>query len=409
MAKEIYRQRKTVNTDDFGFDQEEMQRENKMSPTPTPNPQEESNPLERIQAMQNAMARETGRDLPEVMNDPMKVVSGEQPFEVTGSVPPAFKEALSSRIQQVSSGNVPEETQKRDQKRDHRNDRLDNQVLEGTVKPKPNRPVADAKIGPVRASTELQNVLAKIDKFSVYDTVELPSKSKFYKTIPSVIHVRPMTGEEENILATPRFVKKGKAVDKIFENVIREDIDTEELLSIDRTYLLIFLRGISYTPEYDVEVKCPSCDTKFNTVIDLNNLEVDMCPEEFGPDKLEGVLPRTGLAYKYRLATGDDEQMVTRHREVHIREFGDQKEDDTLLYRSALLLEFIDEVDNTNELLMLLRKLPVEDVNYIRNTINEPPFGVETDIGLICPSCTEEFEIALPLEANFFFPRKKTE
>lgn len=402
MAKEIYRQRKTVNTDDFGFDPEEMQRENQMAPTP--NPQEESNPLERIQAMQQAMARETGRDAPEVMNDPMKVVSGEQPFEVAGNIPPAFREALSNRIQQVSTGEVPENNRV-----DHRNDRLENQPLEGQVKPKPNKPVADAKVGPVRASSELQNVLAKIDKFSVYDTVELPSKSKFYKTIPSVIHVRPMTGEEENILATPRFVKKGKAVDKIFENVIRENIDTEELLSIDRTYLLIFLRGISYTPEYDVEVKCPACDTKFNTVINLDSLEVEMCPDEFGPEKLEGVLPRTGLAYKYRLATGDDEQMVTRHREMHIREFGDQKEDDTLLYRSALLLEYIDEVSNTNELLMLLRKLPVEDVNYIRNTINEPPFGVETDIGLICPSCTEEFEIALPLEANFFFPRKKTE
>lgn len=398
MAKEIYRQRKTINTDDFGFNQEEMQRENQMSPIP--NSQEESNPLERVQALQHAMARETGRDAPEIMNDPMKTISGEQGFEVAGNIPPAFREALKNRIQSVSTeDNEPI---------DHTKDRLDNQVLEGKVKPK-QKLVSDSKVGPVRASNELQNVLAKIDKFSVYDTVELPSKSKFYKTIPSVIHVRPMTGEEENILATPRFVKKGKAVDKIFENVIREQIDTEELLSIDRTYLLIFLRGISYTPEYDVEVKCPSCDTKFNTTIDLNNLEVEMCPDEFGPEKLEGVLPRTGLAYKYRLATGDDEQMVTRHREMHIREFGDQKEDDTLLYRSALLLEFIDEVSNTNELLMLLRKLPVEDVNYIRNTINEPPFGVETDIGLVCPSCSEEFEIALPLEANFFFPRKKTE
>jgi len=408
MAKEVYRQRKKVSAEDFGFDQEEMQRENTMSPTQA-QPSEEGNPLERIQAMQNAMARETGRDAPSVMADPMARAAAEQPFEVAGNIPPAFRDALANRISQVQQGEVPEDGSVPETRRNHAEDRLD-MPLEGKVRPKrPTKPTPDTKIAAVRSSTELQNVLAKIDKFSVYDTVELPSKSKFYQTIPSVIHVRPMTGEEENILATPRFVKKGKAVDKIFENVIREDIDTEELLSIDRTYLLIFLRGISYTPEYDVEVKCPNCDTKFNTMIDLNMLEVEMCPNDFGPDKLEGVLPRTGLAYKYRLATGDDEQLVTRHREMHIKEFGDQKEDDTLLYRSALLLEYIDEVENTNELLMLLRKLPVEDVNYIRNTINEPPFGVETDIGLICPSCTEEFEIALPLEANFFFPRKKTE
>jgi hypothetical protein len=54
-----------------------------------------------------------------------------------------------------------------------------------------------------------------------------------------------------------------------------------------------------------------------------------------------------------------------------------------------------------------MKKLPINDVSYLRNEINDPPFGVKTEIPMVCPSCTAEFDIDLPLEANFFFPKKK--
>lgn len=384
MSDEIHKQRKTISPEDFVFEDN--------TPPPT-----EGNPFDKIKDVQQAMAREEQRDLTQDFS------AGTQPFEIAGNMPPEFRKALQQRMNQVENNKTSEIV-------DHTKDVLD-MPLEGKVISK--KPVPDEQV-PHQPSSALATILAKIEHFSAYDEVQLPSKSKFYTTIPPIIHVRPMTGAEENILATPRFVKRGKAIDKIFENVIRESIDTSELLTIDRTYLLIFLRGISYTPEYDVEVVCEECDTKFNSMIDLNNMEMEMCPADFGPEKLKGVLPRSGFKYKYRLATGEDEQSITRHRAMRIKEYGDQQEDDTLLYRSALLLESIemegvDSITNKQDLLMLLKSLPVQDVNYIRNVINEPPFGVDTNVGLVCPACNAEFEIALPMEANFFFPRKKTE
>jgi len=61
------------------------------------------------------------------------------------------------------------------------------------------------------------------------------------------------------------------------------------------------------------------------------------------------------------------------------------------------------------EIQFLLKKLPIADVAYLRNEINQPPFGVKTEVPLLCPSCTEEFKIDLPLETSFFFPRKREE
>ena len=216
-----------------------------------------------------------------------------------------------------------------------------------------------------------------------------------------------MTGEEEQILATPRYVKRGKAIDMIFSRCIREKINTEELLSVDRTHLLIYLRGISYTPEYDVEIKCPECLTKFQTVIDLNALEVEECPPDFSPDSLEGVLPLSGFNYRYRLSTGRDEQQISNYRDKRVQECGDSGEDDTLLYRTAMLLEEIEGVRLLREMQYLLKKLPIADVAHLRNEINTPPFGVKTEVQMLCPACSEEFKIDLPLETSFFFPRKK--
>ena len=72
-----------------------------------------------------------------------------------------------------------------------------------------------------------------------------------------------------------------------------------------------------------------------------------------------------------------------------------------------LLLNDIEGVQMKKELAVLLKKLPIQDVGHLRNEINQPPFGVDTMVPILCPSCTEDFKIDLPMEANFFFPRKK--
>ena len=245
---------------------------------------------------------------------------------------------------------------------------------------------------------------------SVYEEIELPSKGRFYdgSNGPSngIISIRTMTGEEEQILATSRLVKKGQAMDMIFQKCIKEKFRTDQLLSIDRIYLLIYLRGISYGSNYDVEIKCPECERKFSTSIDLNALYVDSCPDEFGPS-LQDVLPTTKLPFSYRLSTGRDEQEISNYRERKIKMFGDSATDDTLTYRTAMLLNNIDGIENKNELQILIKNLPMSDVSYIRNCINEPPFGVNTSVEIICPSCLQDFEIDLPIESNFFSPRRK--
>lgn len=371
MSDEVYRARRKVTADDIDAQDQAV------------------DPLAEVRRTQQALAKETGREPPQTLS------GADAPFKISGNAPPEFKAAMAQAQRQQVKSEEQFETFEAPPERPRKPTRV--------------RPVPDRQVAANSGSDPFKAALDRLAEKHQWESFELPSKGRFYENIPATLSIRAMTGEEEQILATPRWVRKGKAIDMIFQRCIKQHIPTEELLSVDRTHLLIYLRGISYTPEYDVEIKCPNCPTKFSTVIDLNDLPVDFCPDDFDPNCLEGTLPTSGFGYRYRLATGADEQEISAYREKRIQQWGDQSEDDTLLYRTALLLEEVEGVTMKKELAMLLKRLPINDVAHLRNEINQPPFGVDTEVPMMCPSCMDEFKIDLPLETNFFFPRKKEE
>ena len=333
-------------------------------------PEENNKTLQTIQNIREAAAREVG-DAPAAVNNPG--------LQVSGNIPPQFMSAMQQR-----------------------------KPTDQAQKPTPHLSNAE----PVSTTDGRLEALIKgiQGKVRTYEEITLPSKGKFYDgqngPRDGKIHIRPMTGEEEQILATPRFIKRGQAINMIFNRCIQEEYDSANFLSEDRTYVLIFLRGISYTPNYDVEVKCPGCDRKFAHTIDLSGLLLDNCPDDFNQNSLNDVLPTTEYKFRYRMATGADDQTVQDYRDRKMKGFDTSgQSDDTLLYRTALMIEEIEGLTDKHEIQALLRHLPINDVAYLRNVVNDPPFGVDTKVEIPCPACLQDFEIDLPLEANFFFPR----
>jgi hypothetical protein len=335
--------------------------------------------LDAMAEMRANLAKEVG------VND--RSPQQEGGFEVKGNMPPQFQQALQKQRSQRG------ETEKM------------------AVKPRQRQLPTNTEMRAV-GSDQLEDLIKTIEGKTIYEPIKLPSLGVFYDgedgPQDGIIHIKPMTGDEEQILATPRFVRKGQAINMIFNRCMQENYDTENFLTQDRTYMLIYLRGISYTPEYDVEVRDPETDQTFATTIDLNSLYVDFCPESFTPDKLSDVLPTTGFRFSYRLARGGDEQEIQNYRDRRAKNFDTAGQaDDTLLYRTALLLNNIEGLTSSVEIGALLKKLPISDVAYLRELTNNPPFGVDTKVSITSPYTLQDFEIDLPLEANFFFPRAK--
>lgn len=341
--------------------------------------------------------------------DPAAV--SENAIKFMGKVPPQFQETLKQVKQEKTVGIA-------DAKLANQKDPFaDLGPVEPAIeqsKPQPKVRPQTAKLqGKVRSigSPQLEVILEQLrGQAFIYDEVTLPSKGVFYNggdgPTDGVVHVRPMTGEEEQILATPRYVKRGTAINMIFQRCIKETVKADDLLSIDRTYLLIALRSISYGHEYEVEIKCPDCDKKFNYTIRLDQLMVNYCPAELQAP-LTDVLPKSNLNFAWHFPRGKDEIAVTDYREKRVKEYNDAAIDDSLLYRIALMLDSVEGVSDKIELMILLKKLPIQDVSYLRGLAVDPPFGVDTKCEITCPLCIHDFDVDLPLEAGFFFPRHK--
>lgn len=347
-------------------------------------------PFQRLKEVNQAAAVESGAATvtpptnmspPPAMDSPFMGNMSDSPIHMSGKVPEEFQRILQAQ----RSGQAPV------------------QERQEIVRPQRSEPnYTSGSLSPA-----FENLVSRLNNVVAWEKIDLPSQGKFYSDIPGSLHVRPMTGYEEQILTQQRFVKRGQAIDMIFQQCVKEKIQPEKLLAVDRTYLLIYLRGISYTTEYDVEIKCPECAFKFNKVINLDLLEVQPCEEDFGPDNLFGILPTSGFKFSYRLPTGQDDLEVARHREKRLKGFNEQQDDDTVMHRLSLLLNDIEGVSDKQELMHLLKKLPVNDVVHIRNVINVPPFGVDTSVPMGCPSCFADFDVDLPFEVGFFFPKKK--
>jgi hypothetical protein len=303
--------------------------------------------------------------------------------KVTGNIPPELAQRLKKRQQQLESGDA------------------------SPVMRQPSAPSLQQFVP--NMSSDLQELLAALKSQSAtYEEITLPSLGRFYDGTDGPangkLNIRAMTGEEEQILATPRFVKRGQAINMIFSKCMEENFKPENLLSVDRTFLLIYLRGISYGTEYEVEIKDPESDRKFSTVIDLDTLNIDLCPPDYGPELVD-VLPKSGFSVEYRLSRGRDEMALQEYRDRKIKQTSDNSADDSLIFRTAQLVNSIQGITDKNELQVLIKNLPIQDVSHIRNLISEPPFGIDTKVSIISPISSEEFEVELPLEANFFFPR----
>lgn len=252
---------------------------------------------------------------------------------------------------------------------------------------------------------DLKDFLHKLDP--QYEEVQLPSKGLLYEgALPNgIIHVKPMTMREEKLLATPRLIRSGKAINMIFESCMREDFPAEDLLSVDRTFLLIWLRGISYGVDYTVQIKCPSCSNSFPEEVNLSELPVEYAPEDL-IEPIEDTLPDVGVKFKYRFSRGKDESAISRYRDRKTRDYGDEAYDDTMLKRDATLIEEIHEFSSKAEIQAILERISMKDATYLRGCFSDPGFGVNTKIPLVCPYCSNDFDVDLPVDANFFFPRR---
>ena len=233
-----------------------------------------------------------------------------------------------------------------------------------------------------------QAVIADILKELPTDTaveVDLPSENKLYKLEDpgAPVTIRPMTFQDEKALIS---AAKGEDPVNLVLSRCTTNIQVADLLSMDKLYLIMKLREISYGDDYSTLLICSHCQAENPTTVKLSQLNVNPVPDDFA-DPITVLLPTINKEAKVRLPRVRDERMLQNAEDLM-----DQ------------LWRFVVEIDGHTDksvIAPVVDKLPLKDIRTIMNAI-KTDFGVDTKIKFACGECGGVTVVDLPIDSNFF-------
>lgn len=215
--------------------------------------------------------------------------------------------------------------------------------------------------------------------------VDLPSECLAYtlEDADMPITVRPMTFEDEKAIVGAK--KHDDPVNLVLQRCVT-NIKVMDLLPMDKLYLIMKLREISYGDDYNTLLLCQECKAENPTTVKLSQLNVNPVPDDF-TDPITLILPIAQKEIKVRLPRVKDEKL-----------FMDTEQALDQLWR------FVKEIEGHTDksiISAVMDKLPLKDVRTILNAIKSD-YGVDTKIKFICKDCGGVSVVDLPIDANFF-------
>lgn len=215
--------------------------------------------------------------------------------------------------------------------------------------------------------------------------LNLPSRGKFYEGFQGV-EVQPLTFlDEQKILNA----KDGNVdiVSKLLEKSVK-GVNVDELLSMDKMFLLMKVREVSYGDSYEFNITCPACSSEIKTSLTLSeHLNMTEVPEDLD-DPREITLPKLKAKAKVRFPRSREEVFLKDPEAVYSN-----------LYRFVVSIN-----GNTDPVFIskALKRMHIMDVKKLVTEINKSEYGVNPRFIFECPECKHTETMEVPMDVSFF-------
>lgn len=245
-----------------------------------------------------------------------------------------------------------------------------------------------------------------MEDYTIAEEYVLPSKGKVYsKMVNPEVKLRSMTTEEE-MKRLGHSNSQFKLLSEIIDDCLisKIGIPTYDLCISDYQYLLHKLRVVTYGPNYNIQTVCPYCGTLNESSIDLDKLNVVEYDEELSK-YLTITLPVSKKTIKLRVQTPRIMDWISNKTEELNSKTNSQSGQSAFLFTVMALIETIDgQVLDEYKLEQFIRKLGMQDVNYILQCANKFDFGIDTKVECKCKKCNKNYKVNIPISAEFFRP-----
>jgi hypothetical protein len=150
------------------------------------------------------------------------------------------------------------------------------------------------------------------------EVLDLPSQGKVYpKDHPlssGRITIKYMTAKEEDILSNQNLIKKGVVLDKLFESIIVDGVNPNDIILGDKNAIILATRLLGYGPDYAFNFYSSKLGQSMQATVDLGKVktkEVDFSMFN-NKNEFEFTLPSNGKKITFKLLTHGDETAIER-------------------------------------------------------------------------------------------------
>jgi hypothetical protein len=238
--------------------------------------------------------------------------------------------------------------------------------------------------------------------------VVLPSKGMFYgDALPEgKVRVRPLTTREEKLLLSSRAEVRNKLIHTIVSDCIieedRKKLPFADYLVGDVIYLFIFIRSLTYGPEYTFFPACRYCGKPMRVEVMMpHQLGIYIFPDDH-KEPFETTLPKSGTSVGLRLLRIRDARAIDKY----VKKQRGKDEQVEYAYRIARHLVSKDGLDiqdpESREVIDFVESMHALDSEHIRETVIDNDCGVDMQLDEICPECDRPNEIYFEMTPDFF-------
>lgn len=259
-------------------------------------------------------------------------------------------------------------------------------------------------------SEEVPQMPNPMDFVTPTEIVDLPSLGRYPEGHPlsgkETIEIRHMTAKDEDILTNRSMLKKGIAIDRLLQNLMKDkSIDARTLYVGDRNAILIHARASAYGQDYKTKIQCPACGETSKFKFDLSDHEVyhgdkwgEFDIEETERGTFKTTLPLSTIVAEIRPLVGLDELKLVKEQK------GKDGLENIITKQMKMFTVSFNGYTEEHILAHVADNMVATDSRYLRDCFKIISPDVKMEGGFECRHCGHEEVITVPFGADFFWP-----
>ena len=260
-----------------------------------------------------------------------------------------------------------------------------------------------------RPSEEAPQMANPMDFVTPTQFVQIPSKGRYPEGHPlcgeDSIEIKYMTAKDEDVLTNRSLLKKGLAIDRLIQNLIKDPtVNARSLYIGDRNAIIINARASAYGADYKTSVQCPACGETSKFKFDLADHEEyngDEYPEEV-VDNEDGTfsitLPVSTIVARIRPLTGQDEiEMLSEGKAKDIT-------NDLITKQMKRFVIDFNGYNELNTINHVIDNMTAGDAKVLRAAFRAISPDIKMEQTFVCKNCEHEEVMTVPFGTDFFWP-----